>query len=107
MAMTVPLATKPEEGAVETVRRIVLDGLRGTGARVFLFGSRAGGTVHPASDMDVAVLPPAPLPVGMLATIREALDESTVPFTVDLVDLSEVDSAFRDRVLAEGVPWID
>ena len=107
MAVNAPHLTNLAEDAIATVRRILLDGLRGTGARVFLFGSRAGGTVHPASDLDVAVLPHAPLPVGLLAVLREALDESTVPFAVDLIDLSEADSTFRARVLAEGISWGD
>ena len=107
MAVSAPRPTNAVEDALEAVRRILLNGLRGTGARVFVFGSRAGGTVHPASDLDVAVLPHAPLPVGLLALLREALDESTVPFAVDLIDLSEADSAFRARVLAEGISWDD
>ena len=106
MSVNAPHPRNLAEDAIETVRRILLDGLRGTGARVFLFGSRAGGTVHPASDLDVAVLPRAPLP-GLLALLREALDESTVPFNVDLIDLSEADSTFRAQVLAEGISWGD
>ena len=81
--------------------------LRGTGARAFLFGSQARQTVHPASDVDVGVLPLTPLPAGLLSTIREALEESTVPFAVDLIDLSSADPAFRKRVLQEGIPWTD
>ena len=92
---------------MERVRAIVREGLRGTGARVFLFGSRASGATHRASDVDVAVFPLSPLPVGLLAAIRDALEESTVPFSVDLVNLSEVDAAFRERVLRQGVPWND
>jgi hypothetical protein len=92
---------------MEEVRAIVREGLRGADARVFLFGSRAGGLTHRASDVDVAVLPQAPLPVGLLGAIREALEESTVPFSVDLVDLSEVDAPFRERILRLGVPWND
>ena len=92
---------------LDEARAIVLEGLRGTDCRVFLFGSRARGDVHDASDVDVAVLPRQVLPVGTLSRIREALEDSTLPFTVDLVDLSDVDPTFRTRVEREGVPWID
>ena len=37
------------------MRAIVLDGLRGRAARVWLFGSRARGDARPTSDVDVAV----------------------------------------------------
>jgi predicted nucleotidyltransferase len=93
--------------ALEQVRAIVREGLRGADARVFLFGSRASGPTHRASDLDVGVLPGTPLEVGVLGAIREALEESTVPFLVDLVDLSEVDASFRERVMRQGVPWND
>ncbi len=90
---------------LKLVRQLVLDGLADCPANVYLFGSRATGTSRPTSDIDVAVWPLAELPRGTLALIREALDESLVPFTVDLVDLRDTDEGFRARVLAEGIAW--
>lgn len=87
------------------VRQTVIGGLGEHPARVYLFGSRATGTARRTSDIDVAVWPLTELPVGTLALIREALEESTVPYTVDLVDLRDTDAAFRARVLAEGIVW--
>ena len=92
-------------GDLEAVRRIVLSGLRGHPARVFLFGSRARGDHRVASDIAVAVLPLEPIPAGLLAEIREALDESHVPFVVDLVDLREAPPALRERAIREGSEW--
>jgi hypothetical protein len=46
-----------------------------------------------------------PLPPGLLSDIRDALEESTVIYRVDLVDLSEVGPSFRERVEREGVLW--
>ena len=37
--------------------------------------------------------------------MREALEESTIPNRVDIVDLAETDAAFRDSVHREGIPW--
>ena len=92
---------------LEQVRRIVLGVLAAQPARLFLFGSRARGEAGPRSDIDIAVLPQSPLVEGTLARMREALEESTVPYRVDVVDLTEADETFRRRVLAEGVPWND
>jgi len=89
------------------IRRIVLEGLAGRKVRVYLFGSWARGVATRTSDVDVAVLPLEPLPAGLLSAVREALEESAVPYTVDLVDLSQTDPAFRARVLEEGVLWAD
>lgn len=94
---------------LDEVQRIVLRGLQGYRVRVYLFGSRARGQEGAFSDIDVAVLPLEldVLPEGLLSTIRESLDESHVPYTVDLVDLSQSDPAFCARVLQEGVLWSD
>ena len=86
-------------------RRIVLEGLKGRSAQVYLFGSRARGNARRWSDIDVAVLPLEQFPAGLLSSIREALEESHIPFTVDLLDLSDADPAFRTKVLSEGIPW--
>lgn len=60
---------------LDEVRSIVLRGLRGTPARVYLFGSRARGEAARMSDINVAVLPLQPLPPGLLSLIREELAE--------------------------------
>jgi predicted nucleotidyltransferase len=91
--------------ALEEVRRIVTERLTGRDVMVVLFGSRASGSAGVASDIDVAVLPRTPLPTGLLSRIREALEESHVPYRVDVVDLTSVDPAFRKRVLETGVIW--
>ncbi len=87
------------------VRRIVQRGLMGRPAQVYLFGSWARGNPARTSDIDVAILPLAPLPEGTLGEIREALEESLVVRHVDLLDLSEAAPEFRERVLREGVLW--
>ena len=92
---------------LDEVRRIVLRGLRGRQVRVYLFGSRARGRTDRRSDIDVAVLPVEPLPAGVLSAIQEALEESRVPYPVDLVDLSRSAPAFRRRVIEEGTVWTD
>ena len=90
---------------LKLVRQLVLGGLGDAPARVYLFGSRATGHARPTSDIDVAVWPLEELPVGTLSLIREALEESLIPFTVDLVDLRDTDEMFRARVMKEGIAW--
>ncbi len=92
---------------LETARRIVLEGLGSQRVRVFLFGSRGRGTATRSSDIDVALVAEVPLIAGTLARIREALEESTIPYTVEVVDLSTADEAFRRHALVDAVPWND
>ena len=93
--------------ALEEVRRIVMDVLDGGKVTVYLFGSWARGEATPLSDIDVAIEPHTALPPGTLAGLRERLEESHVPYRVDVVDLRRATPAFRRRVLAEGIQWND
>lgn len=91
--------------SLDKVKHIVLDRLGGHPARVYLFGSCARGDAHLLSDIDVAIEPLEPLSPVVLADIREDLEESTVPYFVDVVDLSEVKPEFRARVMRDGIVW--
>ena len=81
--------------------------VRGYGAQVMLFSSRAWGDARRGSDIDVALRAPAPIPPAVLAQAREVLEESRVPFRVDLVDYHAVASALRQAIDAEGISWTD
>jgi predicted nucleotidyltransferase len=90
---------------VEQVKEIVLGALAAFPVSVYLFGSRARGDATGSSDVDVAVEPHGELPVALLSELDEMLEESTVPYFVDLVDLRSADQTFRERVKREGVAW--
>ena len=90
---------------LDEVRHIVLEVLGERGAFVYLFGSWARGQATSVSDIDLAVETLNPLPPGLLADLRERLEESHVPYRVEVVDLSKADPHFRERILKEGVRW--
>jgi predicted nucleotidyltransferase len=85
----------------------MLERLKNYRTRIYLFGSQASGNARLYSDIDVAVLPLQKLPVSIFSEIREVLEESDIVRTVDVVDLTETDESFRQRVEKEGVVWKD
>ena len=99
-------ATVADPALLERVKGIIRRVLGHTPVDVYLFGSWARGAQRPTSDIDVAIESAEPLPRALLASLREALEESTIPNRVDVVDLAETDAAFRDRVRHEGIRWI-
>ena len=90
---------------LELARQIVLDALAKFSVKVYLFGSQAKKQAGRISDIDIAVLPLQPIPGWVFSEIREALEESNILYPVDLIDLSETDERFRERVLKEGIVW--
>jgi predicted nucleotidyltransferase len=93
--------------AIEELRRMVLAALGDHDAAVWLFGSCACGEAQQHSDIDVAIFPRDELPSSFFAALTAKLEESAIPYDVDLVDLREADPALRDEVLWTGIRWRD
>jgi uncharacterized protein len=91
--------------AIGELRRIVLDALGEHDATVWLFGSSARDDARQHSDIDIAIMPRDDLPAGFLAELAADIEESPIPYDVDLVDLRRAGSALVDEVHREGVKW--
>jgi len=87
------------------IKKIILQHLQGTTYKVFLFGSRAAGKVQHHSDIDVGILGNQPLPVLLKTDIEEAIEESNVPYKVDIVDFFQVPENFKKSALKQTVSW--
>lgn len=91
--------------AIEELKRMVLDALGDRNAEVWLFGSCARDKIRNASDIDIGILPREQLPVGFFGELEASIEESTVPYHVDLVDLSRVNPHWLATIRSEGVNW--
>ncbi len=87
------------------VRQIVLKHVPQDEFAVFLFGSRAAGNAKALSDIDVGILGMKPLPSVITADLEFDLDESIVPFKIDLIDFYHVDEAFKAEALSSVQIW--
>jgi predicted nucleotidyltransferase len=93
---------EPGEAAsfvAEIVRRHVPD----PAYRIFLFGSRAQGTAHERSDIDIGIEGPGPVSLEALSEIQEELDEAPTLYTIEVVDFTRVPEKFR-RVARVRLP---
>lgn len=77
--MTAAIDLAPEH--CETVLALLRKHL--PGATAWAYGSRARWTAKPHSDLDLAVFPD-PRQAAAVADLREAFEESNLPFRVDL-----------------------
>ncbi|HMD65991.1 MAG TPA: nucleotidyltransferase domain-containing protein [Stellaceae bacterium] len=84
---------------------MVLDALSGHDAEVWLFGSCARGDALQHSDIDIAILPRDDLPSGFFSDLAEIVEESSIPYDVDIVDLRSAAPTLIDEVRREGVKW--
>jgi hypothetical protein len=100
-----PLSRPNRDKVLEQVYQIAKDHLQGMNVHLYLFGSWARGEERRSSDIDLALDYETPLPTYLLARLREALEESTVPYRVEVVDLTQMDENFKERVRREGIEW--
>lgn len=75
------------------------------GCTVYLFGSRARQTNDEGADIDIALDMKQPIASVTLSLIREMLEDSTLPVTVDVVDIQMAQGQFLEEIKKEGIVW--
>ena len=72
------------------------------GTEAWIYGSRAKWTSHPQSDLDLVVFA-TPEQVQQVGNLREAFEESDLPFRIDLFVWDEVPAQFKRQIEADHV----
>lgn len=83
----------------------IIDHYAPAGVRVYLFGSRARKIHNPGSDIDIALDAESPIPLRVLGLIREDIENSNIPFFVDVIDAQSVSDEMKQNIKREGVEW--
>jgi predicted nucleotidyltransferase len=87
----------------DEVARVLAEHLGPSSHRAWIIGSEAAGTALPGSDVDVALEGPAPIDLGVLARLRDALEKLPTIRSFDLVDLRRASDRFRREALATSI----
>lgn len=74
---------------------------------IYLIGSRARKDHGRYSDVDIGLLDTQVIAEHKLALLREKIENSHIPYQVDIVDLNTVSENFRNKAIAEGIVWTD
>lgn len=96
----------PRERAIRMVHHLVADKLVDIPSRVYLIGSCARGDHRRKSDIDIAIETLQSPPETLITDIRQMLEESEVPYFVDVFDFAQLDESYRHQIKKEGVLWI-
>ncbi|MFA6990715.1 MAG: nucleotidyltransferase domain-containing protein [Candidatus Babeliales bacterium] len=72
-------------------------------AQIYLFGSRARKDNSPRSDIDIAIDNKNKIDNLTLSNIREEIEESTIPFTVDIIDLNNISEDLKKQILKDRI----
>ncbi len=93
-----------EEKSLKIVQKIVLKHAPQK-TKIFLFGSRADNTYTHGSDIDIGFLGEKPIDRTLFSQIKEEIEDSIVPFKVDLVDFSLQSESFKKIALGKIILW--
>ncbi|MES0491234.1 MAG: restriction endonuclease subunit S [Leptospirales bacterium] len=88
-------------------RKIILDLFKQylPGVKVWAYGSRVKWTSKPESDLDIVVFP-SPTQASQVSQLKEAFEESSLPFRVDTHIWDEVPEQFRKNIEKEHVELV-
>ncbi len=93
-----------EQKYINLTKEIVLKHI-GSKIEVFLFGSRANGTNTQFSDIDVGFVSQKKIESYIFRKITEEIEDSRIPYHVDLIDFFDVDEGFRKQSYEGRVFW--
>jgi len=84
----------------EKQKKIIGDILReaAAGYEVRAYGSRVDGTSHAGSDLDLVLMGKKNSGQTPMARLREAFEESNLPFRVDIFDWNRLPESFRINI---------
>ncbi|HVA98691.1 MAG TPA: nucleotidyltransferase domain-containing protein [Bacteroidia bacterium] len=94
-----------ETNYLDIAKKIILNYIEKDNYAVFLFGSRASGKANRTSDIDVGIIGKNIFPPLLKAKMKEELEESIIPYHVDIIDFSEVSENFKKIALQKFVAW--
>ena len=81
---------------LEMIRRILADHV--PDCKVRAFGSRVDGTARDYSDLDLVIVGKERLDPKRFRHLKEAFEESHLPFRVDVLDWRALSKNFRDSI---------
>ena len=80
----------------------------GYSVTLYLFGSWARGNQKRTSDVDIALLfhgGSVQDHKNFISQTRSILEESTIPYHVDVVYMNDTSQALTERIKEEGIVW--
>lgn len=95
------------ERILEQLKSILDEQLAGEATRIYLFGSWARHEEKRSSDIDIAVESNSPISSSTWNNVIEQIEESTIPYRVDVVDLNGANEQLIQQIKEEGVLWKD
>jgi len=99
------MSSEYNEKYLNILKEIVLSIVDTQEVMVFLFGSRVSSHHSTNADADIGLFSDISIPRTLYHKIRNAIDESIIPWHVDIIDFTHVDPMFKKEATKDIVIW--
>ena len=96
-----------ENKYIAELKKIILDDLQNENVKIILYGSRARGDNHYTADVDIGFIPREKFNTIKITLLREKLENSNIPYKVDIVNLNTVSADFKNEIMKDAIVWKD
>ena len=90
---------------IDIAKEISLKHFSDIDIEIFLFGSRADGSEFENSDIDIGLLGNKGISKNKINRLYEKLEESIVPYHIDIIDFFNVNDEFKRIALHNKTVW--
>ncbi len=91
--------------SIHNLKECVLEYLGNENVKIVVFGSRARGDNITSSDVDIGIISKGEFNTKSLTLLREFIENSNIPFKVDIVDFSSTSEQFKREALKDVIIW--
>lgn len=92
-----------DKQTLKEIQNILTKHLENKDYKFFVFGSRATGQPSKWSDFDIGIQGETKVPLAKLSAIKGDLEESSIPYKVDVVDFSRLPEKFKKVALTTTI----
>jgi len=92
-----------ESKYLELVKNIIKSVLQDENLKIYVFGSRATGKAKQYSDLDIALKSDSKIDSNKMSKIATELEDTTIPYKVDIIDLNDISEAFKNCIVKDLV----
>lgn len=90
---------------VDIAKEIILSLVDKEKISVFLYGSRAANNARHDSDIDIGLWSSEKINSTLIREINDAIEESIVPYHIDITDFTKVSSKFKKIATEKIIIW--
>lgn len=83
-----------DDQLLQTVKDILFSVIPKDAYKAYIFGSRATGNARKFSDIDIGI-EGAKLSIETYFNLKDAFEESDIPYTIDIVEMNETSESFQ------------